>query len=109
MGGENSNERGLRRLPGAIQTESTVEMKRLMLLGVTALSLFGLMLATERRAMAYVDPGSGLLAIQSLGSMLAAAGFFLRRRIMRVLTKKKPLTSAALPVTVRKEDSRNAA
>lgn len=109
VGGENSNERGLRRVSGAIQTESIVEMKRLMYLSVTAFSLLGLMLATERRAMAYVDPGSGLLAIQSIGSMMAAAGFFLRRRIMRVFTKKKPLTRAALPVTVRKEDSRNAA
>ncbi len=99
----------MRSLPSAIQTESTVEMKRLVYLSVTAFSLLGLLLATERRAMAYVDPGSGLLAVQSIGSMMAAAGFFLRRRIMRVFTKKKPLTRAALPVTVRKEDSRNAA
>ena len=109
VGGENSNERGLRRHSGANQTESTVEMRRLMLVSVTVFSLLGLMLASERRAMAYVDPGSGLLAIQSIGSMMAAAGFFLRRRIMRVFSKKKPLTSAALPVTVRKEDTRNVA
>ena len=50
------------------------------------------MLATERRAMAYVDPGSGLLALQSIGSMLAAAAFFMRRRIMGLFNKKKPLT-----------------
>ena len=99
----------MRRLSSAIQTESTVEMRRLVYLSVTAFSLLGLLLATERRAMAYVDPGSGLLAVQSIGSMMAAAGFFLRRRIMRVFTKKKPPTRAALPVTVRKEDSRNAA
>jgi hypothetical protein len=108
-GGKKSNERGLRSLPSANQTESTVEMKRLMYVSMTVVSVFGLMLATERRAMAYVDPGSGLLAIQSIGSMLAAAGFFLRRHIMGIFTKKKPLTRAALPVTVRKEDSRNAA
>lgn len=59
--------------------------------------------------MAYVDPGTGLLALQSIGSMLAAAAFFLRRRIMGIFNKKKPLTSAAAPVAVRKEDSRNAA
>ena len=47
------------------------------------------MLATERRAMAYVDPGSGLLALQSIGSMLAAAGFFMRRRIMGLFNIRK--------------------
>jgi hypothetical protein len=72
------------------------------------------MLATERRAMAYVDPGSGLLALQSIGSMLAAAGFFMRRRIMGLFNKKKPLGSteprlAESRLTGRKEDSRNAA
>jgi hypothetical protein len=73
-----------------------------------------MMLATERRAMAYVDPGSGLLALQSIGSMLAATGFFMRRRIMGLFNKRKPLASAAprladSRLTVRKEDSRNAA
>jgi len=72
------------------------------------------MLATERRALAYVDPGSGLLALQSIGSMLAAAGFFMRRRIMGLFNKKKPLESADprlvdARLAGRKEDSRNAA
>ena len=72
------------------------------------------MLATERRAFAYVDPGSGLLALQSIGSMLAAAGFFMRRRIMGLFNKKKPLAGteprlADSRLTARKEDSRNAA
>jgi hypothetical protein len=59
--------------------------------------------------MAYVDPGSGLLALQSIASMMAAAVFFLRRRIMKLFTRKKPLDSEASPVTLRKEDSRKAA
>lgn len=72
------------------------------------------MLATERRAMAYVDPGSGLLALQSIGSMLAAAGFFMRRRIMGLFNKRKPLERAEprlieSRLAGRKEDSRNAA
>jgi len=71
------------------------------------------MLATERRAMAYVDPGSGLLALQSIGSMLAAAAFFMRRRIMGLFNKKKPFASTERLVDSRlagrKEDSRNAA
>ncbi|MGA8940171.1 MAG: hypothetical protein WB439_13500 [Acidobacteriaceae bacterium] len=84
-------------------------MKRLISVSLTIFSCACLLLATERRAMAYVDPGTGLLALQSLGSLLAAAGFFLRRRIMGLFDKKKPLTSADSPGTVRKEDSRNAA
>jgi hypothetical protein len=84
-------------------------MKRL---GFFAITLFGcglLLLTTERRAMAYVDPGSGLLALQSFASVVAAAGFFLRRRIMGLFTRKKPQHDLASPVTVRKEDSRKAA
>jgi hypothetical protein len=41
-----------------------------------------LLIATEQRAMAmYVDPGSGLLALQSAASVVAAAAFFLRKKI----------------------------
>ena len=68
-----------------------------------------LLVATERRAMAYVDPGSGLLALQSLASVMAAAGYFLRRRIMGLFRRKKPAADVGLPITVTKEDSRNAA
>jgi hypothetical protein len=89
-------------------------MKRLVSVCLTVFCCACLMLATERRAMAYVDPGSGLLALQSIGSMLAAAGFFMRRRIMRLFDKKKPVDGesariAASPMTGQKEDSRNAA
>jgi hypothetical protein len=89
-------------------------MKRLISVSLTIFCCACLMLATERRAMAYVDPGSGLLALQSIGSMLAAAGFFMRRRIMGLFNKKKPLASAEPRLTEsrltgRKEDSRNVA
>ena len=40
-----------------------------------------LLFASERQAWGYVDPGSGLLAMQSIASVLAAAGFFLRRQL----------------------------
>jgi hypothetical protein len=97
-----------RALAGADRTGHDL-MKRLISVSLTVFSCLCLLLATERRAMAYVDPGSGLLALQSVGSLLAAAGFFLRRRIMGVFGKKKPMTSVISPVTVRKEDSRNTA
>jgi hypothetical protein len=84
-------------------------MKRLVSFSVTLFVCVCLLLATERPARAYVDPGSGLLALQSLASVLAAAAYFLRRRIVGLFTKEKPSTGAALPVAVRKDDSRKAA
>jgi hypothetical protein len=39
------------------------------------------MIATASPALAYVDPGSGMLALQSAASVAAACGYFLRRRI----------------------------
>ena len=84
-------------------------MKRLISFALTVFGCLCFLLATERRAMAYVDPGSGLLALQSFASVMAAVGFFLRRRIMGLFTRKKPMASVTSPVTVRKEDSRNAA
>jgi O-antigen/teichoic acid export membrane protein len=45
------------------------------------LIVLGAALLFERPAYAYVDPGSGLLAIQAAGSALVAAGWYLRRKI----------------------------
>jgi hypothetical protein len=82
--------------------------KRFVATCLSVMTCFFLLLASERRAMAYVDPGTGLLAIQSAAAAVAAAGYFLRRRIVGLFTKKKP-TAEAVPVVVRKDDSRKAA
>jgi hypothetical protein len=84
-------------------------MKRIVSFCVSVFVCACLLLATERPAKAYVDPGSGLLVLQSAASVVAAAAYFLRRRIVGLFTKKKPSTGAVLPVAVRKDDSRNAA
>jgi hypothetical protein len=84
-------------------------MKRLISFALTLFCCLCLMLATERRAMAYVDPGSGLLALQSIGSMLAAVGFFLRQRIKRLFRKEQPLRGSELRSATQKEDSRKEA
>jgi hypothetical protein len=84
-------------------------MKRLVSFSLSMFVCVCLLLATERPARAYVDPGSGLLALQSAASVVAATAYFLRRRILGLFTKKKPLAGAVLPVAVRKDDSRNAA
>jgi hypothetical protein len=53
----------------------------LVLLLVLALS------ATTRPAYAYVDPGSGLLFVQMLGSTLAGMMFLLRKRVRQLFQR----------------------
>jgi hypothetical protein len=100
--------------------ESALMMKRFFSVSLAIFSFLCLVVATERRAYAYVDPGSSVMALQAAASALAAAGFFLRNRIKALFTRKKseqsdPSQSKAvkpaliLPVTGRKNDSRNAA
>ena len=83
-------------------------MKRLISLSLAIFTCLCLFVATERQALAYVDPGSGLLALQSAASMLAAAAYFMRRRIMAFFGSKKKAPVTSIPVTV-KRDSRKAA
>jgi hypothetical protein len=47
----------------------------------SALMLTGAVLLFERPAYAYADPGTGLLAVQAIGSALVAGGWYLRRKI----------------------------
>ena len=63
-------------------------MKRLrksLLVAVGAIELLLLLTALARPAYGYVDPGSGLLAIQVGGSMLAGALFMLRAKVRKLL------------------------
>ena len=55
------------------------------LLLLTVLQIAALMVAFERPAHAYVDPGSGFVILQVAGSMLAGAMFYLRHRVKRLL------------------------
>lgn len=48
------------------------------------------LIAAEKPANAYVDPGSGLLFLQVGGSMLAGALFVLRQKIRKLLRLGKP-------------------
>ena len=61
-------------------------MKRLrlpILAILGAFQLFLLLVAFEKPAHAYVDPGSGLLFLQVGGSMLAGAVFVLRNKVRK--------------------------
>ncbi len=51
---------------------------------LTALQIAALMVAFERPARAYVDPGSGFVFLQVAGSMCAGAIFYLRHRVKRL-------------------------
>jgi hypothetical protein len=86
-----------------------LRMKRLISLSLAVFTCLCLLVATERKALAYVDPGSGMLALQSLASILAAAGYFMRRRIRALFGRKKPEDTPEVSVPVQKESSRNAA
>lgn len=57
---------------------------RSWLLLLTALQIAALMVAFERPAQAYVDPGSGFVFLQVAGSMCAGAIFYLRHRVKRL-------------------------
>jgi hypothetical protein len=51
---------------------------------LTVLQIAALMIAFERPARAYVDPGSGFVFLQVAGSMCAGAIFYLRHRVKRL-------------------------
>ena len=57
---------------------------------VTVAMLFCLASALERRAYAYVDPGSGLLMLQAAGTVFTGVLFTLRKRIKSLMTRNKP-------------------
>lgn len=60
-------------------------MIKLLLVIPYTLLLVGALLLFQRPAYAYTDPGTGLLAIQAVGSALIATGWFLRQKIYSIL------------------------
>jgi hypothetical protein len=62
---------------------------RLKYLTVTCAMAFALSIAFERRAYAYVDPGSGLLLFQSLSAMFTGVLFFFRKRLKSLIARSR--------------------
>lgn len=84
-------------------------MKRLLSFMLGCIVCVCVLIATERRAVAmYVDPGSGLLALQSAASVVAAAAFFLRKKI-RSLFRFRRKEEAFVPLPEEKGDVRKVA
>jgi hypothetical protein len=68
-----------------VQELKLTEMKKLLEIASVALIVLGAALLFERPAYAYADPGTGLLAIQAVGSALVASGWYLRKKIYSLL------------------------
>lgn len=83
-------------------------MKRIASISLSVLIALCLVVASERRAWGYVDPGSGLIALQTIASVIAAWAYMVRRRIRAFFTRKKEEPPAVLPVPG-PDDSREAA
>lgn len=62
---------------------------------LTVLLCVCLLLSFERPAMAYIDPGSGLFALQSISSIGVGVLFFMRRRLRRLFGRPRQETPAA--------------
>ncbi|WP_263380558.1 hypothetical protein [Granulicella paludicola] len=85
-------------------------MKRFLSFSLAVFCCFCLMIATEPRAHAYIDPGTGLLALQSFFAGLAAFGYMMRRRIAALFGRdKSPKNVVMASTTVQNEKERNAA
>ena len=73
-----------------------------------AVVIFGcVLIGTERRAWGYVDPGTGLLALQGVASFVGTVAFYFRRRI-RALFQRKPVNGAGTYVAKPGQEPHNA-
>ena len=75
-------------------------MKRFLSISLGILMTLCLLVGSERRAWGYVDPGSGLIALQTLASVAAAYVYVVRRRI-RALFARKQEKPVRLPVSAK--------
>lgn len=64
--------------------------RRFLFAAFAAIELLVLLVALAKPAYGYVDPGSGLLAVQVGGSMLAGALFVLRSKIRKLFRIAPP-------------------
>ena len=83
-------------------------MKRFASLSLAILITLCTIVASERRAWGYVDPGSGLIALQTIASVVAAYVYVIRRKISSFFRKKGKAT-VILPVATKAGDSREIA
>jgi hypothetical protein len=83
-------------------------MRRLLSSSLALFIFFCLLVGSERRAWGYIDPGSGLIALQTVASVAAAYAYYVRRRILAFFSRKDKKKLVA-PVTAEAVDPREAA
>jgi hypothetical protein len=84
-------------------------MKRFISISLGIFIALCMMIGSERRAWGYVDPGTGLIALQTMASVAAAYAYYVRRRIRAFFSRKKEEPAAVLPVTTKSGESREIA
>jgi hypothetical protein len=84
-------------------------MKRFISVSLAVFITFCMLIATDRRAWGYVDPGSGLIALQTFASVVAAYVYFVRRKIQTFFERRKDKATRVLPVSATSVDSSEAA
>ena len=70
-------------------------MRKLSVLFSWMVIAIGFMLASEKQAHAYADPGSSLLILQTVGSIVTATGLYFRRRIVGFFKRGKSVETEA--------------
>jgi hypothetical protein len=83
-------------------------MKRFFSVSLGICILLLMVVGSERRAWGYVDPGSGLIAIQGIASVAAAYAYMVRKRIAAFFTRRKR-ERAVLPVAAKTGETREIA
>jgi hypothetical protein len=92
----------------AFESSERSFMKRFLSISLGICIALLMVVGSERRAWGYVDPGSGLIAIQGIASVAAAYVYMVRRRIAAFFTRKKR-ESAPLPVATKTGETREIA
>jgi hypothetical protein len=72
-----------------------------------ALQVAVLLVAFERPARAYVDPGSGFVFLQIAGSMFAGAAYYMRHRLKRILNAMRGSSQISSPAGTPTEVAEN--
>jgi hypothetical protein len=89
-------------------TMERLPMKRVISIALGIFITLCMIVGSERRAWGYVDPGSGLIALQGIASVAAAYAYYVRRRIRAFFARKKE-PAIVVPVTTKAGESREVA
>jgi hypothetical protein len=94
-------------LDGSGPLHERLSMKRFFSVSLAVVIAVCMIVGSERRAWGYVDPGSGLIALQGVASVVAAYAYMVRKRIRAFFVRKSG--GPALPAAVKPGDTREIA